>query len=117
MDTRDGLSIRKWNPTTMRVKTSIAGRPARGRTPIGLARRLVHQKKINLGVIDLHDLQGPRSDVLTRNRLRGLGAFAVLAFQRRHALVYPVNPRFDRPPVRPPGNSARSHLALTCSIK
>jgi hypothetical protein len=24
MDTRDGLSIDKWNPTTMRVQTSIA---------------------------------------------------------------------------------------------
>ena len=116
MATRDGLSIDKWNPTTMRVKTSIAS-VSQGRTP--MASRVVSstRKTINFRVVDLHDLQGA-----AKRRIGPAPAF--VAFTPLLSLRLSAATRRSIRSTRAlivrrsgGGSSARPHLALTCSIK
>jgi len=81
-----------------------------------LARRLVHQEKIDLRVVDLHDSKGrdakywPGTAVVALTPLLSLrfSAATRLSIRSTRALI-----------VRRSGNGswARAHLALTCSIK
>ena len=115
MATRDGLSIDKWNPTTMRVKTSIAS-VNQGRTP--MATRVVSStRKTSTSVWSICTTCKGRETTYWPGT--GFVAFTPLLSLRLSAAARRSIRSTRALIVRRSGagRSARPHLALTCSIK
>ena len=86
MEPRDGASRPRWKPATMRVNRSIAS-VIQGR-PIGFPALFVDYDDIDLGMVDLDDLQRTVRGVFPGGRVHGANRFGLAPAGCPDALIY-----------------------------